>query len=270
MGRGFNSLGDFEQYASQADFPPRGNTHKLYLDLSTESMYYWDGSQYILAAAGSAHNDVIVRDSKNDFPATGDDDKIYVARDTNVDYRWDTGSSSYVALDQAAAQSDVKSFSTKSNFPATGETNILYIAEDTSFDYFWDGSKYVRAGIKRATVQTTDDFTVPLNLLQSPASTNFITDDDTYYHFNLDFVAKNVTDNEISVWNVKFAIANNSGTATLVGSILVNQVEFSTGIDANSVTVSIANSNEVEVNVTGVTGKTIEWAASYYTTKVKG
>lgn len=84
-------MGGVVSYNSFAVFPTTGLVNTVYIDLSTDDQYYWDGSAYQPLDGGNVYEPTV-----DDFPLIGSTDTLYVATETGLMYLWD--GSGYVAL----------------------------------------------------------------------------------------------------------------------------------------------------------------------------
>lgn len=85
------------------DFPAPGVKDRLYIAENTNTLHFWDGTQYQTAGTGSASITVTPRifefDAEKDFPATGVAPAIYIEKSTGKLFRFENGK--YVALGAA-------------------------------------------------------------------------------------------------------------------------------------------------------------------------
>lgn len=75
--------GSIEQYINFASFPVTGQVDIIYIDLTTNNSYYWDGTQYKLS-----NGSVEQYSTYSNFPVTGDPNIVYIAQDTSISYYW--------------------------------------------------------------------------------------------------------------------------------------------------------------------------------------
>ena len=106
MGMGsqpIKKLSDVLVFPTINDFPAPGVKDRLYIAESTNTLHFWDGTQYQTAGTGSATITVTPRifefDSEKDFPATGVAPAIYIEKSTGKLFRFENGG--YVALGAA-------------------------------------------------------------------------------------------------------------------------------------------------------------------------
>ena len=80
-------------YNTFAVFPTTGQPNTIYIDLSDDTQYYWDGSAYVELTNSNVYEPTV-----DDFPLIGDSETLYVATETGTMYLWDSVNEQYTPL----------------------------------------------------------------------------------------------------------------------------------------------------------------------------
>lgn len=125
--------------ASFAEFEA-GESGKIYVDMSENKMYRWNGFAYIpFEALGS----VVEHIDREAFPEFGILNKIYINKSNNKIYKWDAINLQYVTLAEDIPVSQIIESDNFELFPTIGEIGKLYIDKSKNEIYRWE-DKYMK------------------------------------------------------------------------------------------------------------------------------
>lgn len=111
--------GGAKNYSSSSQFPQTGEEGIIYIDTSTDTAYYWDGTGYVPFTSFKQYPNT------GAFPPTGSPGQIYLAQDTGIVYYWDAASSSYKTLvNPAGFIQNQNAVAQAANFWITGAGNM--------------------------------------------------------------------------------------------------------------------------------------------------
>jgi hypothetical protein len=133
---------DVEQYANVAAFPATGEAGKLYIDISTNSLYRWDGSDYIAVIEVA---DILDLGDIPDVNVTGLAD--------NYILKYDSGTSKWIVVDHKLNEIE--------DVTITSATNGQVLT--------WNGTAWVNAAIPTQALNDLTDVVVA-----TPAENNLL------------------------------------------------------------------------------------------------
>ena len=103
-------------YNAFAVFPTTGQPNTIYIDLSDDTLYYWDGSVYVELTSANVYEPTV-----DDFPTIGSDDTLYIATETGTMYLWNTTTEQYKPLNNTPY---IPLAGTEVGSPVTGSVEV--------------------------------------------------------------------------------------------------------------------------------------------------
>lgn len=136
-------------FSSITDFPAIGDDEKLYKDLSTQIIYYWNSNENnyqtieVDIPDSEGINNIVIVD---ELPLTGQSDFLYKVKESQKFFYWNENLSAFFPLasisleDLPEVKGGIEVYNNLEDLPESGVSDILYKVLENEKVYTWNGT----------------------------------------------------------------------------------------------------------------------------------